>query len=40
MIFNIVGGAILLGLVYWTYKSIPPEDPAIIEARKRYGKSK
>lgn len=38
MIQTIIGVAILAGLVYAAWAQIPPEDPEIIEARKRYGR--
>lgn len=39
MIAEIIGGLILVGLVYAGWKQIPPEDPEIIAARKAYGKA-
>ena len=33
----IVGAIALIGLVVYIWDTIPPEDPEIIEARKRYG---
>ena len=38
MIQTIVALAIFAGLGYTAWKQIPPEDPEIIEARKRYGR--
>lgn len=38
MIQTIVALAIFAGLGYAAWKQIPPEDPEIIEARKRYGR--
>lgn len=39
MIQTIVALAIFAGLGYAAWKQIPPEDPEIIEARKRYGRA-
>jgi hypothetical protein len=30
----------MLAMIYGGWKQIPPESPEILEARKRYGKSK
>lgn len=32
--------AVFIGMGYAAYKQVPPEDPEIVEARKRYGKVK
>ena len=37
-IMHILGGLSLAGLVFWAWKTIPPENPDIVEARKLHGK--
>lgn len=39
IIQTVVALAVFAGLGYAAWKQIPPEDPEIIEARKRYGRA-
>ena len=39
MLVHILGGIVILGLGYATWKQIPAEDPEIIAIRAEYGQA-